>query len=98
MTIPIADPGASYRRFAEEIDEAVLSVLKRGWYILGSECEKFERAFADYCGVAHAVGVANGTDAVELALRALGVVHGDKVVTVANTAVATVAAIESIGA
>jgi dTDP-4-amino-4,6-dideoxygalactose transaminase len=98
MTIPIADPGASYRRFAEEIDEAVLSVLKRGWYILGSECEKFERAFADYCGVAYAVGVANGTDAVELALRALGVVHGDKVVTVANTAVATVAAIERIGA
>ncbi|HRR34279.1 MAG TPA: DegT/DnrJ/EryC1/StrS family aminotransferase [Kiritimatiellia bacterium] len=98
MAIPVADPGASYRRFAEEIDAAVLSVLRRGWYILGSECEGFERAFANYCGVAHAVGVANGTDAVELALRALGVGHGDKVVTVANTAVATVAAIERIGA
>lgn len=98
MTIPVADPGASYHRFAGEIDEAVLSVLKRGWYILGAECEGFEHAFANYCGVAHAVGVANGTDAVELALRALGVVYGDKVVTVANTAVATVAAIERIGA
>jgi dTDP-4-amino-4,6-dideoxygalactose transaminase len=73
-------------------------VLESGWYILGPELEAFESAFAEYHGVRHAVGVANGTDAVELALRALGIGHGDEVITVSHTAVATVCAVERTGA
>ncbi len=98
MRVPVADPGASYRRFSAEIDAAVRAVLESGWYILGDSCRCFEQAFAAFCGAPHALGVANGTDAVELALRATGVGLGERVVTVANTAVATVSAIERIGA
>ena len=102
MTAPrglqTADPGASYRAAAGEIQEAIRRVLESGHYILGPEVEAFEREFSAYLGVAHAVTVANGTDAVELALRAAGVKPGDRVLTVANTATATVAAIELSGA
>jgi dTDP-4-amino-4,6-dideoxygalactose transaminase len=83
---------------AGEIQEAIRRVLESGHYILGPEVETFEREFAAYLGVAHAITVANGTDAVELALRAAGVKPGDHVLTVANTATATVAAIELSGA
>lgn len=102
MTTPrglqTADPGASYRAAAGEIQEAIRRVLESGHYILGPEVEAFEREFAAYLEVAQAVTVANGTDAVELALRAAGVKPGDRVLTVANTATATVAAIELSGA
>jgi dTDP-3-amino-3,4,6-trideoxy-alpha-D-glucose transaminase len=81
-----------------DIDAAVRRVLDSGWYILGGEVEAFEAEFAAYHGVRHAVGVANGTDAIELALRAAGVGVGDEVITVAHTAVATVCAIERAGA
>ncbi|MCA1656653.1 MAG: FkbM family methyltransferase [Actinobacteria bacterium] len=81
-----------------EIDAAVARVLDSGWYLLGGEGEAFEREFASMLGVAHAAGVANGTDAIELALRALDVGRGDEVVTQANTCVPTVAAIERTGA
>ena len=83
---------------AHEIRAATQRVLERGWYILGPEVEAFEAAFARYHGVAHAIGVGNGTDAIELALRAGGIGHGDEVITVAHTAVATVCAIERTGA
>jgi dTDP-3-amino-3,4,6-trideoxy-alpha-D-glucose transaminase len=83
---------------ANEIETAIHRVLDRGWYILGPEVEAFEAAFARYHGVSHAIGVANGTDAIELALRAGGVGPGDEVITVAHTAVATVCAIERTGA
>jgi len=63
---------------------AVAAVLDSGWFILGPRVAEFERAFASYCGVGHCVGVGNGTDAIELALRALGLVAGDKVVLAAN--------------
>ena len=102
MTAPrglqTADPGASYRAAAGEIQEAIRRVLESGHYILGPEVEAFEREFSAYLGVTHAVTVASGTDAVELALRAAGVKPGDRVLTVANTATATVAAIELSGA
>lgn len=98
MKIPQADPGAGYLRHRAAIDEAIRRVLESGWYILGPEVDAFEREFADYLGVEAAVGVANGTDAIELALRATGVGSGHAVFTVSNTAVATVAAIESAGA
>src|SRR5262249_25955993 len=73
---------------------AIDRVLTSGQYILGPEVERFERAFAEWLGVRDAVGVGNGTDAIELALRACGVGEGDLVFTVSHTAVATVAAIE----
>jgi dTDP-4-amino-4,6-dideoxygalactose transaminase len=87
-----------HEQLADEIAVAVIRVLNSGWYVLGPEVDAFERAFADYHNVGFAVGVANGTDAIELALRAGGVGPGDEVITVAHTAVATVCAIERTGA
>ena len=92
------DIGAGYRARHAEIDAAVARVLASGWYILGAEVEAFEREFAAWQGLPHAVGVANGTDALALALRAFGIGPGCSVVTVSHTAVATVAAIEMTGA
>ena len=85
MIIPIANPKLSYVAYKEAIDNAVFRVLESGWYILGNEVSEFERKFAGWCGCSHAIGVANGTDAVELALRSVGVHDGDCVVTVSNT-------------
>lgn len=96
--LPTADPHAAYAAAADEIQAAIRRVLESGHYILGPEVEAFEREFARYLGAAQAVAVASGTDAIELALRATGVQPGDRVVTVANTATATVAAIELAGA
>jgi dTDP-4-amino-4,6-dideoxygalactose transaminase len=93
-----ADPAANFRAHAGEIRAAIDRVLADGHYILGPEVEAFEREFADYHGGGHTLGVANGTEALELALRAVGVQRGDAVATVANTASATVAAIAEIGA
>jgi dTDP-4-amino-4,6-dideoxygalactose transaminase len=97
-TIPQTDPSASYFAYQRPIDAALNRVLAGGSYILGREVAAFEAAFAEFLGVAHAVGCANGTDAIELALRACGIGAGDLVFTVAQTAVATVAAIERAGA
>src|SRR5437879_5649269 len=83
---------------AAELGAAVQRVLGRGWFVLGPEVDAFETAFAAYHHVPHAVGVASGTDAIELALRAAGVGPGDEVITVSHTAVATVCAIERAGA
>jgi len=91
-------PIAEYRAYKSAIDAAMLSVCESGNYILGPECVEFEKVFAAWIGTAHAVGVANGTDALVLALRALGIGVGDTVLTVSHTAVATVAAIELTGA
>lgn len=97
-SIPFADLKAEYEAYRAEIDTAVSRTLSSGWYILGPEVAAFEAAFAAYTGVAHAVGVASGTDALLLGLKALGVGPGDEVITVAHTAVATIAAIELAGA
>lgn len=91
-------PGAQTRSHRAAIDAAIARVLDRGWYVLGEEVKAFEREFADALGVAHAVGVGSGTDALALALRALNIAPGDEVITVSHTAVATVAAIELAGA
>ena len=96
--IPQTDPSASYFAYQRPIDAAISRVLKGGSYILGGEAAAFETAFAQFIGVPHAVGCANGTDAIELALRACGIGAGDLVFTVSQTAVATVAAIERAGA
>lgn len=96
--IPFNQLKPLHDQLADEISQALLRVADSGWYILGPEVRAFEREFADYHGVAHAVGVASGTDALELALRAGGIGAGDEVITVAHTALATVTAIESAGA
>ena len=93
-----ADPKSGFLAHAEEIRAAIERVLASGHYILGPEVEAFEREWAAYLGGGYAVGVANGTEAIELALRAVGVERGAAVATVANTVSATAAAIEQIGA
>lgn len=96
--IPQANPGAGYRKLKSEIDAAVARALSSGWYILGNELRAFEAEFAAWLGVPSVIGCGNGTDAIALALRGLGVGPGSTVVTVSHTAVATVAAIEMTGA
>jgi dTDP-4-amino-4,6-dideoxygalactose transaminase len=96
--IPQTDPHAGYVEQKPAIDAAITQVLDSGWYILGREAEAFEARFAGLIGVAHGIGCGNGTDALELALRACGIGAGDLVFTVSHTAVATVAAIERAGA
>jgi len=96
--IPCASPAAQFHAHKSAIEIAIARVLDSGAYVLGCEVERFERAFADYCGVAHAIGVGSGTDALILALRSLGIGPGDEVVTVSHTALATVAAIIATGA
>lgn len=96
--IPVADPHANYLSHKEAIDAAVLKVMNSGWYILGSATKAFESYFAQFIGTNHCIGVNSGTDAIVLALRALNIGPGDEVITVSHTAVATVAAIELVGA
>ena len=96
--IPQTDPRAGYLVQRAAIDAAIARVLEGGLYVLGGEVEAFEAAFAAFVGAAHAIGVGNGTDAIELALRACGIGSGDLVFTVSHTAVATIAAIERAGA
>ena len=93
-----ANPAAQFQSYQDEIEEAVLKVLRSNRYILGAEVDALESEFADYIGTQAAIGVANGTDALELAIRALDIGPGDEVITVSHTAVATVAAIEAAGA
>jgi len=96
--IPQANPGAGYLAQKAEIDAAVARALASGWYILGKEGEAFEQEYAAWLGTTRAVGCANGTDALALILRGLGIGEGSTVATVSHTAVATVAAIEMAGA
>lgn len=96
--IPQTDPRASYLAQRAAIDAAIARVLESGRYILGAEVAAFESEFALWTRTSHAVGVASGTDALILGLKALGITAGDLVATVSHTAVATVAAIEAAGA
>lgn len=98
MKVPFLDLGASYRELKCEIDAAVMRVLESGWYILGPEVEAFEAEWADYCEASHAVGVANGLDALTLALRALDIGAGDEVIVPSNTYIATWLAVSAVGA
>jgi dTDP-4-amino-4,6-dideoxygalactose transaminase len=93
-----SNPVAQYLAHQDEIDAAIARVLQKGWYILGDEVKAFESEFADFIGVARAVGVGSGTEALHVALKACGIGEGHEVITVAHTAVATVSAIESTGA
>ena len=98
VMILCANPAAQFHSYQDEIEAAVLKVLRGNRYILGEEVEALESEFADYIGVHSAIGVANGTDALEIAIRALDIGPGDEIITVSHTAVATVAAIEAAGA
>ncbi len=90
-------PVKSYLAAQREIDDAVARVLTSGTYILGPEVAAFEHAFANWLGAPFAVGCANGTDAIVLAIKACGIEAGSKIATVSHTAVASVAAIELAG-
>jgi len=96
--IPFLDLGAAYRELKTEIDAAIHRVLDSGWYILGPEVDAFEAEWAAWCGADHAVGVANGLDALILALRALDIGPGDEVIVPSNTYIATWLAVTAVGA
>ena len=85
-------------RFRAELDAATKRVLDSGWYLLGKENEAFEREFAAYCGVRHAIGCANGLDALKLVVKAMGIGPGDEVIAPANTYIASLIAISANGA
>jgi dTDP-4-amino-4,6-dideoxygalactose transaminase len=96
--VRLVDLGAQQSEIAEEVAEGFARVLATSSFILGGEVAAFEEEFARYSGVGHCVGVANGTDALELALRALGIGPGDEVVLPANTFIATALAVSRAGA
>lgn len=96
--IPFLDLGAAYRELQSELESAMLGVLRSGWYIGGPEVESFELAFADYTHATHCVTVANGLDALVLALRAMNIVPGDEVIVPSNTFIATWLAVSQCGA
>jgi len=98
MSIPLVDLQIQHRQIELEVKEAFERIMTSGAFVLGPDVVEFEKRFAAYCGVPHCVGVANGTDALELALRALGVGPGDEVVLPANTFIATALAVARAGA
>ncbi len=98
MRVPFGELGRQYAALRNEIDAAIKAVLERGWFVLGKEVEEFEREFAQAIGVRHAVGVASGTEAIQLALMAFGIGSGHQVITAANTCVPTVSGITAAGA
>jgi len=96
--IPFLDLGAAYRELKTELDAAVLASLGTGWYIGGDEVEAFEQDFSVYTESAHCIGVANGLDALHLALRAMDIGPGDEVIVPSNTYIATWLAVSQCGA
>jgi dTDP-4-amino-4,6-dideoxygalactose transaminase len=98
MPIAFLDLKAQYASIQNEINAAISGVFASGRFILGPQVEAFEREFAAFCGARHAVGVGSGTEAIHLALLACEIGAGDEVITVPNTAIATIAAIEQTGA
>jgi dTDP-4-amino-4,6-dideoxygalactose transaminase len=96
--IPLVDLAWQHAQIATEVEAGFRSVMERTAFVKGSEVAEFEAAFAAYCGVGQTVGVANGTEAIELALRACAIGPGDLVVLPANTFIATAEAVERAGA
>lgn len=97
-TIPFVDLVGQYHRYREELNAAIQHTLENAAFIGGPALSRFEGGFAELCGTKHAVGVGNGTDAIELALRGLGIGPGDEVITAVNTFIATAEAIVHAGA
>jgi dTDP-3-amino-3,4,6-trideoxy-alpha-D-glucose transaminase len=98
VAIPLFDTAAQLGEVREEVNRAIAGVVESGRFILGPEVEGFERELADFLGVRHVVGVANGTDAITIALRALGVGPGDEVIVPSFTFYASAEAIPHTGA
>jgi len=98
MSIPMVDLRAQYLAIKDEIDAAVQRVIENSQFILGPEVEAFEKEMASYCGTSYAIGVASGTEALQLALLACGVGPGDEVITTPFTFIATAEAITQCGA
>jgi dTDP-4-amino-4,6-dideoxygalactose transaminase len=96
--IPLVDLNAQYASIKNEIDSAIADVISKSAFIGGPYVRSFEEAFAKFCGVKHCVGVGNGTDALFISLKTLGVGTGDEVITVANSFIATAEAITMTGA
>lgn len=98
MSIPLLDLKAQYETIREDVLKAVADVLESGQYIMGPEVKALEQEIADFCGVKHAVGVANGTDALQIALDAQGIGPGDEVITTPFTFFATAEVVSQLGA
>ncbi len=96
--VPFLDLGATYKELQDELDSSYKRVMESGWYVLGSEVEDFESEYAQYCEADHCVGVANGLEALSLALLACGVERGDEVIVPTNTYIASWLAVTNIGA
>ena len=96
--IEFLDLKAPYIELREELDQAISRVVSSGWFIGGPEVDQFEAEYAEYCGATHAIGVANGLDALHLALRAMDVGPGDEVIVPSNTYIATWLAVSQCGA
>jgi dTDP-4-amino-4,6-dideoxygalactose transaminase len=98
MVIKFVDFRKKYRRYKKEINSVVKRVFKRGWFIGGPELIEFENKFAKYLSVRFAVGVNSGTDAIAIAIKALGIGEGDEIITTSHTATPTISAIRIAGA
>jgi dTDP-4-amino-4,6-dideoxygalactose transaminase len=98
VKVPFAKMTGAYEELRAELDEAYFRFMRSGWYVLGTEVEAFEREFAEYCGVKHCVGVANGLEALHLALRAYAIGEGDEVIVPSNTYIATWLGVSYAGA
>jgi dTDP-4-amino-4,6-dideoxygalactose transaminase len=98
VNVPFLELRAAYLELQAEIDAAVRRVVSSGWYVLGPEVEGFETEFAAYCGARHCIGISNGLDALELALRGYGIGTGDEVIVPTNTFIATWLAVSRTGA
>ena len=98
MSVPFLDLTRQAAALRDELEDAFTAIVASGRFVGGSAVERFEHAFAAYCGASYAVGVNSGTDAIALALRALGIGAGDEVITAANTCVATITGIVAAGA
>src|SRR5450830_300710 len=98
MKVPFGDLSRQYKKYKKEFDNIISSVFANGNFILGENVTRFENNFSNYLGAKYAVGVGSATEALFLALKAIGIKNGDEVITVANTAVPTVSAIDFAGA
>src|SRR4051812_23518676 len=98
MHVPFVDLKAQYASLKDELDRAILDTVADTAFIAGGRVARFEAEFAAFLGAEHCVAVANGTDAIEIALRSLGIGEGDEVVLPANTFFATAEAVSNVGA
>ncbi len=98
MKVPFVSFEKMHAEIRNELDTAYKNVLDKNYYIHGTECDKFEKNFAEYCGAKYCIGVGNGLDALTLILRAMDIQKGDEVLLPANTYIATALAVSAVGA